>query len=85
MTVTFKDDVAPLFRPQDLACMIRSGVDLGSAQWMCDPAPAFGFADHGNARKVFGAVSKGVMPPDAPWPAASIATYQSWMSGGFAP
>jgi hypothetical protein len=84
MAVTFKADIAPLFRTKDLACMTPHGIDLGAAEWMCDPAPAFDFADHGNARRVFSCLSSGVMPPGEPWPAASIATYQSWMSDGFA-
>ena len=64
MATTYAKDIRPLFRPQDIACMSRAGVRLGDAAWMCDPAGNNGFADHGNARHVYAALEKGVMPPD---------------------
>lgn len=65
--------------------MSRRDIDLGDSGWMCAPAATFGFADHGNARHVFDRLSDGSMPPDAPWSAAWLATYQTWMDSGFQP
>jgi len=51
-------------------------VELAEAAWMCVPA---------NAQKVYGAVSSGKMPPDAPWPPARVSLYKQWMDEGCAP
>jgi len=83
MPVTYANDIAPKFRPQDIACMDPRGIDLDSADFMCDPTATFGFADHGNAQHVYARLSDGSMPPDAPWPGDWLATYQSWMTDGF--
>ena len=52
---------------------------------MCDPAPTFEFADHGNARHVYDFLSSKRMPPDGPWPQDWLDTYQNWMTTGFLP
>ena len=85
MAITFLHDIRPKFRDQDIACMLRATVLLGDAGWMCDPAPNHGFADHGNARHVYAALKKGVMPPDKKWPQHWLDTFESWMAGGFQP
>lgn len=77
--------ILPKFRPQDINCMSRRGVNLAQSGWMCDPIASHGFADHGNARWVFGAISAGVMPPDGAWPQDWQDTYSAWMDGGFQP
>ena len=71
MAATYAKDIRPLFRPQDITCMSKAGVRLGDTTWMCDPAGNNGFADHGNARHVYAALEKGVMPPDKKWPQAA--------------
>jgi hypothetical protein len=63
--------------------MSARGVQLGVATWMCDPAAKFGFPDHGNARRVFSALSRGAMPPDGAWPPDRLAIFQQWMNEGF--
>jgi hypothetical protein len=85
MPTTYATDILPKFRPNDIACMTPRGIQIGESAWMCDPAAAFGFDDHGNARHVFQALSDGVMPPDGAWSPDWIATYQSWITGGFQP
>lgn len=85
MDVSFNSDIRPKFRPGDIACMGRRRVNLSDATWMCDPAAGLGYADHANARRVYSALSKGVMPPDAPWSFEWLATYRSWMEFGFRP
>lgn len=84
-TLSFAADVAPLFRPQDIACMEPMGVRLGDATWMTDAAGDLRRPDHANARRVFEQLRSGRMPPDQPWNDAQLATYSAWMAGGFAP
>jgi hypothetical protein len=83
MPTSFANDIAPLFRPKDTNCMAAHGVQLGIATWMCDPTARFGFPDYGNARRVFSALSRGVMPPDGAWPPDQLAVYRQWMDEGF--
>ena len=85
MTATYKKDILPLFRPQDIQCMARAHVSLGEADWMLDPAGDSRFPDHAHARIVGERLANKTMPPDAPWLAARIALYQDWMEGGFQP
>jgi hypothetical protein len=82
---TYATDIRPKFRPKDLACMTPHNILLDSQSWMCDPAAAFGFADHGNARCVYERLSAQTMPPDTPWSPAWLALYQGWMTDGFLP
>jgi hypothetical protein len=84
MTKTFVSDVLPMFSSKDLSCMTPMGVELGDAGWMCSPGCGHGFADHGNARRVFAALSRGSMPPGRPWPQAQLDAYEQWMRDGFA-
>jgi len=83
MSTSFATTILPLFREQDINCMASHGVQLSNGDWMCDPSARFGFPDHGNARRVFSALSRGVMPPDGQWPPDPLATFQQWMNDGF--
>jgi hypothetical protein len=85
MAVTYAADVAPKFRPKDVACMARALVRLNEADWMCSDAATFGYPDHGNARVVFAKLSAGSMPPDGAWPSDWTETYRAWMDDGFQP
>jgi hypothetical protein len=85
MTTSFASDILPLFRPGDIDCMTPRGVQLGNPDWMCDPAPAFGFPDYGNARRVYSALSRGVMPPDGKWPQDQLDIFKQWITDGFNP
>ena len=85
MEASYETDIRPLFRPQDIQCMARARVLLDQADWMLDPPGDGSFADHAHARLVGEKIAARTMPPDAPWPDAQIALYQSWMAGGFRP
>jgi hypothetical protein len=80
---SYTADIKPKFRPDDIRCMAPKGVKLDDAVWMCDPSPGDGFDNHGNARRVFAALSAGFMPPDGAWQQDWLDTYQEWMTGGF--
>jgi hypothetical protein len=73
MAVSFATEIKPMFREGDVRCMKPAGVLLDDAAWMCAPA---------NAAKVYGAVSTGKMPPDAPWPAEKVSKFKQWMDAG---
>jgi hypothetical protein len=75
MALGFATDIRPLFREGDVRCMKGAGVRLDDAAWMCVPA---------NAQLVYGAVSSGKMPPDAPWAAERVALFKQWMDEGCA-
>jgi hypothetical protein len=85
VAVTYEGDIRPKFRPQDIACMKPRGVHLADVTWMCNAAAGSGFPDHGHARRVFGALNGGGMPPDGQWSQEWLDTYQAWMNGGFQP
>jgi hypothetical protein len=65
--------------------MTPKGVHLADSQWMCDASGGGGFDDHGNARRVYAALSEGFMPPDGAWSQDWLNTYNDWMTGGFQP
>jgi hypothetical protein len=85
MPTTYKEDIQPLFREGDIACMQRHSVLLDDPTWMCDAAPRHGYDDHGNARVVQERLAAGDMPPDLPWSPDRLAAYQKWMDDGFQP
>lgn len=74
MALSFATDIRPLFRDGDIKCMRNVGVDLDDPAWMCVPA---------NAQSVYGQVSAGTMPPDAPWPADRVSLFKKWMDAGY--
>ena len=85
MTTSFGNDILPMFRPGDIACMTPKGVRLSDADWICDPAGNGDFADHANARRVFAALSSGFMPPGHRWLQDPLDLYARWMGDGFQP
>ena len=85
MSSSFATDVLPLFELGDIACMAPRGILIGSADWMCDPAAVGDYPDHGNARRVYSALERGVMPPGNRWPQAPLDTFWTWMTDGFNP
>jgi hypothetical protein len=52
---------------------------------MCNAVAGSGFDDHGNARRVFAALSAGFMPSGNRWPQDWLDTYSDWMTDGFQP
>jgi hypothetical protein len=85
MVTSFATDILPKFRIGDIGCMSPKGILIGSAEWMCDSAGGDGFFDHANARRVYAALSQGLMPPGNKWPQEWIDTYKCWMTDGFNP
>ena len=83
MATTFTTKILPLFRRRDIGCMAQRGILIGSADWMCDPAATNNYPDHGNARRVYTALTRGIMPPDGKWPQDRLDTFQKWMDEGF--
>jgi hypothetical protein len=83
MPTSYVNDIQPLFRPNDIACMAPMGVRLADPDWMCDASARFAFADHGNARQVHARLAAGDMPPGGAWPAAQVGAYKRWMMDGF--
>jgi len=85
MAVTYTNDIKPKFRAGDIGCMgsRRVPIKLNDADWMCDPGASFGFADHGNARRVYDRLADHSMPRDGAWPKDWIDTYKQWIDGGF--
>jgi hypothetical protein len=73
MALSFATDIRPLFRDGDIACMKPAGIALDDPAWMRIPA---------NAQLVYGAVSTGKMPPDAPWPLTHVTLFKQWLDAG---
>lgn len=71
----FARDIRPLFRPYDIAMMIRvRDLDLGSYEVVCQ---------HGAL--ILSRLKDGSMPNDGPWPASDVALFEQWLAQGKAP
>lgn len=94
MTVSFQQDILPLFTQTDIKHMQGMGVNLSDYTFMSNPAAGGimscqNFSDHGNARAVFAAL-QGTCQPQMPmggpyWSTAQLSLYQQWIDGGFQP
>jgi hypothetical protein len=90
MPKSFATDILPLFRPQDINCMRPAphGVLLDDYAYMSDETGDGVFADHANARHVFAHLTgdeRPQMPKGGPfWSEADLATFEQWMTDGFA-
>jgi hypothetical protein len=73
MALSYANDIRPLFRNGDIQCMAPMGVLLDDPTWMCVQV---------NAQTVYGQVSTGSMPPDAPWSQDRITLFKNWMDEG---
>jgi hypothetical protein len=74
-SVSFKADILPLFRPQDITCMKSKGVELDSYDYMSQPDNAQDVYDH----------LTGTAPPRMPlggpyWSADQLNLFQRWMT-----
>jgi hypothetical protein len=69
----FADDIRPLFREKDRNSMLKV-FDL----WSVDDVRR-------HAESIYGALSRGVMPCDGPWPAANQDLLRRWIDGGARP
>jgi hypothetical protein len=86
-SVSFAQDILPLFRDGDVACMARFNVHLNDFAYMSDPTEDDSFPDHANARNVYARLTgaaKPQMPMGGPfWPDAQLQLFNQWMSDGF--
>jgi hypothetical protein len=86
---SFATDVLPLFSASQINCMSGQGVQLGNYDYMSAPDGDAVYADHANARHVYGRLSgteSGRMPLGGPyWSLAMLQIFSDWMKGGFLP
>jgi hypothetical protein len=75
-TVSFANDIRPLFRAKDIACMKPRSVFLDNYDWIRTPA---------NAQRVYDQLSSGNMPLDGAWPSQNVSLFKAWVDGGFKP
>ena len=84
MSVSFKNQIVPMFHQQDINCMRPAGVLLGDYRYMSDPSN-----DHANAVRVRDYLTGALtprMPAGGPfWTQAMIDLYNQWMADGFQP
>ena len=74
-TVSFAQDIRPLFREQDVAAMKDiAGFDLSNYADVRADAPA-----------IYDRLADGSMPCDTAWPEEQIARFKQWLDSGMAP
>jgi hypothetical protein len=84
--VSFAADIAPLFRPVDVAHMEVHGVKLDDYEYMSDPSN-----NYSNAEAVQKTVSpQGAQPPSMPpggpyWTEDQLTLFAGWRAGGYQP
>jgi len=87
MPTSFANDIAPMFLPAQVMCMKNKGVGLLDFQYMSDASGDDTYADHANARHVYGRLSGNEgnrMPPGGPyWSQKMLSKFADWMTGGF--
>jgi hypothetical protein len=80
MTVSFAQDIKPLFTDMDVAHMNNFGVSLDDFDYMRDPS---------HAQRVLSRVSNGSMPPrrsgEPAWSPETVQLFRDWMAGGYQP
>jgi hypothetical protein len=77
-TVSFANDISPLFTQQDVSCMARFGVNLTDYAYMSQPANAQNVLNRLNG------TTKPQMPMGGPyWSSANITLFEEWMQGGY--
>lgn len=94
MAVSFKNDILPLFTPDDIQHMQGMSVYLDDYTFMSNPAPGSimtcgPFPDHGNAQACYAALT-GSCQPQMPlggpyWNNDQLQLFQQWMTDGYQP
>jgi hypothetical protein len=84
LTVSFANDIRPLFRRKDIDHMRPFGVMLEDFAYMSDPTD-----NHRHGRDV-GDFLSGTQQPRMPiggpfWTPEQLGLYEQWMTGGFRP
>jgi hypothetical protein len=87
MPVSFAQEIAPLFRPIDIACMRKYGVRLDDYLYMGDPTGDGTYSDYANGRYVYAHLT-GVAQPQMPmggpyWSSDQLQLFEQWMTEGF--
>jgi|TARA_B110000263_G_scaffold240746_1_gene244262 hypothetical protein len=70
MSISFKNDIKPLFREEDVDEMVP-WFDLSKIEDV-----------RSNAENILERLSDGTMPPDEEWPEEQIAKFKKWMDEG---
>jgi hypothetical protein len=87
VAITKFSDIKAMFTPGQVNCMNGLDVHLTDYPYMSEAAGDANYADHANARHVYGHLAgteTPQMPPGGPfWSDDMLAKYQSWMHGGF--
>jgi hypothetical protein len=80
MTVSFAQDIRPLFTDMDVAHMRQLLVPLDDFDYMRNP---------GHAQHVLDRVSNGSMPPrrsgESAWSAETVQLFRDWITDGYQP
>ena len=75
MTLSFADDIRPLFRvTPDVKIMKGMGLDLSSYEDV-----------KAKAQAIYSRLEDGSMPCDGRWPEDRVAKFKRWMDEGMAP
>ena len=87
MPLSFAKSIAPLFQPNDVACMKKYSVRLDDFAYMSDPVGDGTYPDHANARDVYAHLT-GAAPPQMPmdgpfWSSDQLKLFEQWMTDGF--
>jgi len=72
-TLSFAQDIRPMFRDKDVEEMEPIGLDLSKYEDVC-----------ANAAAIYERVEDGSMPCDQMWPEEQIAKFKQWMDEGMA-
>ena len=72
-SVSFANDVRPLFRDSDIRAMAFA-FDLASYDEVRD-----------NAEEIYARLEAGNMPCDGAWPAENVQRFRAWIDGGTLP
>ena len=74
MAGSFKTDILPMFRQDDIDCMAEHDVLLDDYEWMSNPT---------NANNVYLRLTgkrRPQMPPDGPWSSDKLKRFNDWMT-----
>jgi hypothetical protein len=73
MTIGFSKDIAPLFRPKDIAAMkgVHTSIDLSSYDDVCKWSA-----------QILKQLQRGSMPCDGAWPEAHVQLFAQWIANG---
>jgi hypothetical protein len=73
-SISYANDIRPLFRDKDVESMRRANLDLAS------------YADvSARADAILGRLASGTMPSDGAWPAGDVDLFRRWIDGGKQP